>query len=242
MKINKTFMNHPFWTQLMSIQNDLPSLNEGDKSAFLQLIVEGFFPISYYSHYSFKQFAMLTPHPEAKATAQFISDTEAGLHPLLGDVPYKGIPHYKQISLMLASLNQDPLYDLPHPEKYAFFTAANAIDKTEIQALAYCNLIEHTAVWVIHYYQEFLSKWQSKYKVPSNTIFRVYLDEHNLTEGDDAEDQHINMLNKMNDPYSKLIGNEDYLQAIDHLNKSASTHFDDIMAKIDALTQKSFAA
>jgi hypothetical protein len=242
MEISKTFMNHPFWTQLMSIQSDLPSLNDSDKSAFLQLVVEGFYPISYYSHYSFKQFAKLTPHSEAKTTAQFISDTELGLHPLLGDVPYKGIPHYQQINLMLASLNQDPVYELSHPEKYAFFTEANAIDKTELQALAYCNLIEHTAVWVIHYYQEFLSKWQSKYKVSNHTIFRVYLDEHNLTEGDEAEDQHINMLNKMNGPYNTLIGNKDYQKAIDHLNKSANTHFDGIMTKIEALTQKPLAA
>ena len=242
MKINKTFMNHPLWNEVMSISQDLPDLSEDQKADYLQLIVEGFYPISYYSLYSFQQFAKLTPHTLAKTTALFISDTEAGMHPLLGNVPYKGTCHYQQINLMIASLNGDEAYKLQHPTRYAFFSKANAINPSEIQALAYCNLIEHTAVWVIHYYQEFVAKWQSKYKVPNHKIFRVYLDEHNLTEGDEAEEQHIKLLNKMNNPYKEQLGNEEYQTALDHLNKSAMEHFDRVMEKIHLLTRQTQVA
>ena len=137
MKINKTFMNHPLWNEVMSISQDLPDLSEDQKADYLQLIVEGFYPISYYSLYSYQQFAKLTPHTLAKTTALFISDTEAGMHPLLGNVPYKGTCHYQQINLMIASLNGDEAYKLQHPTRYAFFSKANAINPSEIQALAF---------------------------------------------------------------------------------------------------------
>lgn len=63
--------------------------------------------------------------------------------------------------------------------------------------MAICDIIENTAPYVIHFYQDFLVQCQLAMGVSSEHLKRNYLDEHNLTEGDACEAQHIDMINRM---------------------------------------------
>jgi hypothetical protein len=200
-KNNQCFMKHPFWTDILAIQGEI-NVKGHKKEEFLSLVVQGFYPISHFSYFSFNLFANLAGEANAKSTARFIAEVENGAHPLLGNAPYKGIPHCELLNICIASLiNKKEGFQIKNPESFQFFTNMKNMKLNEVEALAFCNEIEETAPMVINNYQDFVAKWQYLNKIPSAAIQRVYLDEHNLTEGSDFEDQHIQMIGKMNSPY-----------------------------------------
>ena len=95
-----------------------------------------------------------------------------------------------------------------------------------------CDLIESTAPYVIHFYQDFLIQCQVALGVSSEHLERSYLDEHNLTEGDACEDQHIAMLAKMKGNYSSKANSKEYVKEQSAFISQVNLHFDRSYQKI----------
>jgi hypothetical protein len=87
-------------------------------------------------------------------------------------------------------------------------------------------LIENTAPYVIHFYQDFLIQCQLALCVPSESVRRDYLDEHNLTEGDACEAQHIDMLDRMKAHYRHLEDSDAYKEEKTTFARLVSAHFE----------------
>jgi hypothetical protein len=228
-------MDHPFWTEVLSIPvtgqnlwiNKLKSESFKTQSRFLQLIVEGFYPISFASLLSFKRVSEISKYPETVKIARNFYDIESGIFPIIPDSPNKNLPHCDQLKLMIQSLARDLKFNISEPETFAIHQKLQIADAKLVKALAFCECIENTAPQVISFYQDFMAQWQCTMNVSSKFINRIYLDEHGLTEGSDSEHQHIQMVSKMMMPYNDLVTSQEYSDSkrtfhalcIEHLNE-----------------------
>lgn len=208
------FMSHPFWDALRidngtNALHGLQSLATHDLETLVCEAVKGFYPISYASLLAFKRFAEMADQPESRAIAWEIYQVEKGDKPLIEGSPLTGVPHCDQLKMMFESLLGTPM-NMPAPEDFSVLQKADIPNASLTKAMAICDLIEHTAPFVIHFYQDFLIQCQVALRVPSELIQRSYLDEHNLTEGNACEAQHIDMLGRMMGHYNHLMHTEEY--------------------------------
>jgi len=208
------FMSHPFWDTLRigSKSNTYQSLQELDSAkhkAVVKEAVEGFYPVSYASLQAFKRFSDLADNPESKSIAYEIYMVEKGERPLIEGSELTGVLHCDQLKIMFESLLDDAL-PIDHPETFDILVKADIPNASIVKAMAICDLIENTAPYVIHFYPGFLIQCQLALGVPSEQLKRSYLDEHNLTEGDACEDQHVDMLNRMKANYASETNSAEY--------------------------------
>jgi hypothetical protein len=224
------FMSHPFWNALRihphsDMFNSLKKLDNKQRSRLIAEAVKGFYPISYASLQSFKRFSDLAENPESKAIAYEIYLVEKGDKPLIEGSELTGVNHCDQLKIMFESLLENELA-IEKPESFEVLQKADIPNAPLVKAMAICDLIENTAPFVIHFYQDFLIQCQLAFGVPSERLKRSYLDEHNLTEGDACEDQHIEMLSKMKGNYADLEYSAAYKSAQIEFVALVSKHFD----------------
>jgi hypothetical protein len=234
------FMNHPFWNLLridasnQDLSDGLRKLSPAETHTLVTEAVQGFYPISYASLLSFKRFSELADNPESKAIAHEIYMVESGERPLVEGAPLTGVRHCDQLKIMFESLLKQSL-PISEPETYAVIKQANITNADIIKSMAICDLIESTAPYVIHFYQDFLIQCQIALRIPSEQLERSYLDEHNLTEGDACEDQHIAMLAKMKGNYASGVNSTAYATAQAAFIALVEQHFDKSYHKMQAL-------
>lgn len=202
------FMSHPFWRLLRigtgsPVGEKLRLLDDEARGRVIAEAVKGFYPVSYASLLAFRRFSELADHPEAKAIAFEIHAVESGNKPLIEGSAFTGVRHCDQLKIMFESLLGRPL-PVDDPETFEVLTVSDISQASLPKAMAICEVIEHTAPFVIHFYQDFLVQCQVAMDIPSEKVQRNYLDEHNLTEGDACEAQHIDMLGRMMAPYADV--------------------------------------
>jgi hypothetical protein len=233
------FMSHPFWDALRihahadTVQT-LQQLTHPALSDYITAAVRGFYPISYASLQAFRRFSELAEDAEAKAIAREIYLVEKGDKPLVPGSPLTGVPHCDQLKMMFESLLDSPL-DITEPTAFAVLQQADIDSASLVKAMAICDMIEHTAPYVIHFYQDFLLQCQIALMVPSERIQRTYLDEHNLTEGDACEDQHIEMLDKMKGAYRHLAQTPEYAAEQAAFSQLVEAHFEQQAGRMQQL-------
>lgn len=208
------FMSHPFWTLLrihpqQGLFQALKKLSHTQQYALIKEAVQGFYPVSYASLLAFKRFSDLAEHPDSKAIAYEIYLVEKGEKPLITGSDMTGVLHCDQLKILFESVIGEPL-SIHRPEDFEVLQETDIPHASLLKAMAICDLIENTAPYVIHFYQDFLIQCQLALSVPSESVRRNYLDEHNLTEGDACEEQHIDMLDRMKGHYRQLCDSEDY--------------------------------
>ena len=102
-------------------------------------------------------------------------------------------------------------------------------------ALAVSEVIERTAPGVIHAYADFVSKWQVMFQRPTQKLNRIYLDEHNLTEGKDHGAQHICLVDELMQPYQAELKSLAYQDEQNRFNCLCMDHFENVYQKIIAI-------
>ena len=209
------FMNHPLWDVIRIARNSnligqLRKMNLNRLVSYITVAVSAFYPISYASLLAFRRFSTLSDDPEVKAIANEIYLVECGERPIIRGSEYTGIKHCEQLKIMFESLFSNINFDIPSPENFEVLRKADIENADLVKSLAICDLIETTAPFVIHFYQDFLIQCQLALGRSSEFVKRNYLDEHNLTEGDTCELQHIEMLGRMKLNYSDVISSTAY--------------------------------
>ncbi len=240
------FMAHPFWDSLRIHPNSktfnaLQKLDAPARRALIEEAVKGFYPVSYASLLAFKRFSDLAENPESKAIAHEIYLVEKGEKPLIEGSDMTGVLHCDQMKMMFESLLGETL-QIAEPEHFEVLQKADIPQSSIVKSMAICDLIENTAPFVIHFYQDFLIQCQLAIGVPSEQLNRNYLDEHNLTEGDSCEDQHIEMLGKMKGNYRDLEQSEAYQQEKEGFIALVSAHFEQHRQKMAAIMDSALAA
>lgn len=224
------FMSHPFW-ELLRIRPQsatfgaLQKLDRERRYALVREAVQGFYPVSYASLLAFKRFSELADHPESKAIAHEIYLVEKGDKPLIEGSDMTGVLHCDQLKILFESVVGESL-SIDRPEAFEVLHETDIQNASLLKAMAICDLIENTAPYVIHFYQDFLVQCQLALCVPSESVRRNYLDEHNLTEGDACEEQHIDMLDRMKAHYNHLSDSEAYEKEKSRFIHSVKAHFD----------------
>lgn len=224
------FMAHPFWHTLRicpesNTTERVAKMDSAGRRFFVTEAVKGFYPISYASLLAFKRFSDLTESPEAKAIAHEIYLVEKGEKPLIHGSEMTGVRHCDQLKMMFESLLDEQM-DISEPDVFEILNKADIENADLTKSLAICDLIENTAPFVIHFYQDFLVQCQSAMRIPSEKLKRSYLDEHNLTEGDACEEQHIEMLGKMKSSYQHLLESDAYKQEQNNFIRLVEQHFE----------------
>ncbi|MFN0037379.1 MAG: hypothetical protein ACKVUS_20155 [Saprospiraceae bacterium] len=240
------FMAHPFWDSLRIHPQSktfevLKKLDPTTRRALVSEAVKGFYPVSYASLLAFKRFADLAENPESKAIAHEIYLVEKGEKPLIEGSDMTGVLHCNQMKMMFESLLGEAL-DIAEPEEFEVLKKADISNSSIVKSMAICDLIENTAPFVIHFYQDFLIQCQLAMGVPSECLNRNYLDEHNLTEGDSCEDQHIEMLGKMKGNYQELEKSAAYRQEKEEFIALVSVHFEQHRQNMAAIIGTALAA
>ncbi len=235
------FMSHPFWDKLRIGSNAntfdaLKRLDTPKHKALIKEAVEGFYPISYASLQAFKRFSDLAEHPESKSIAYEIYMVEKGERPLIEGSELTGVLHCDQLKIMFESLINDTL-PIDQPESFDILAQADIPNASIVKAMAICDLIENTAPYVIHFYQDFLIQCQLALGVPSEQLKRSYLDEHNLTEGDACEDQHVDMLNRMKANYASDTNSAEYEVEKAQFITLVSNHFEKHRVRMAEIVQ-----
>lgn len=224
------FMSHPFW-ELLRIRpqsgtfSALQKLDRERRYALVREAVQGFYPVSYASLLAFKRFSELAEHPESKAIAHEIYLVEKGDKPLIEGSDMTGVLHCDQLKMMFESVVGKSL-SIDSPEDFEVLQKTDIPNASLLKAMAICDLIENTAPYVIHFYQDFLIQCQLALCIPSESVRRNYLDEHNLTEGDACEEQHIDMLDRMKAHYRHLSDSESYKKEKKVFIRSVNAHFE----------------
>lgn len=224
------FMSHPFWDGLRigahtSTFESLKAMTFEQRRAIICEAVKGFYPISYASLLAFKRFSKLAENETSREIAREIYLVEKGERPLIEGSGMTGVRHCDQMKMMFESVLGQPL-SVAEPEDFEVLQLADIPNASLLKAMAICDLIENTAPFVIHFYQDFLIQCQLAMQVPSESIQRTYLDEHNLTEGDSCEDQHIEMLGRMKGNYRELEGSPAYAREQALFIEQVSAHFE----------------
>ena len=240
------FMAHPFWDALRIHPQSqtfvaLKKLEQPARKALVAEAVKGFYPVSYASLQAFKRFSELAENPESKAIAHEIYRVEKGELPLIEGSGMTGILHCDQMKMMFESLLGETL-QIAEPEHFEVLKKADIPNSSIVKSMAICDLIENTAPFVIHFYQDFLIQCQLAMGVPSERLNRNYLDEHNLTEGDSCEDQHIEMLDKMKGNYLELEHSDAYAREKSGFIGLVSAHFECHRQNMAAIMEKALAA
>jgi hypothetical protein len=239
------FMAHPFWDSLRLHPGSrtfeaLKNLDYSGRRDLVAEAVKGFYPVSYASLLSFKRFSDLAENPESKAIAHEIYSVEKGEMPLIEGSSMTGVLHCDQMKMMFESLLGEALH-ITAPEHFEVLKKADIPNASIVKSMAICDLIENTAPFVIHFYQDFLIQCQLAMGVPSEQLNRNYLDEHNLTEGDSCEDQHIEMLGKMKGNYRELEQSEAYEQEKAGFMALVSAHFERHRQNMAVIMDTAFA-
>jgi len=230
------FMEHSFWKTLRiggnsQIIKSLIQLGPSARKLLITEAIKGFYPISYASMLSFKRFSDVADDPESKAIAYMIYEVEKGDRPLIEGSEMTGILHCDQLKMMFESLINETI-EMPSPESFDVLKKAKISDANIVKSMAICDIIENTAPYVIHFYQDFLIQCQVAFDVSSENVKRGYLDEHNLTEGDSCSEQHIEMLDKMKGKYQELEVSEEYEFEKNNFIELVNDHFSDHHSKI----------
>ncbi len=231
------FMNHPFWDFFRIGTNPdkyelLKGLKTEERYELLKAAVGGFYPVSYMSLLSFKKFSELTQYKDSREIAERIYLTEKGDLPLIAGSEFEGIKHCDQLKIMFESL-LNMKFELPPPENYDLVKAVDIEHATLTKSMAICDIIENTAPYVIHFYQDLLVQCQVAFNISSEGIKRTYLDEHNLTEGAACEEQHIEMVTKMKLRYAELENSEEYATAGKDFCLEVNNHFDASLGRMN---------
>jgi hypothetical protein len=248
----ESFINHPYWENVLAIQDRNQSqiihravtLPVEKKKEFLTLVASGFYPISYSSPLGFSRVAELTNDVQAKEIATNIYEVELGKHPFIKGNWNLDVLHCDQYKLTLASLMDGCEIELPHPSEFSVNRKLDIKNASATLALAVCDVIEHTAPAIIQYVQDFVVQWQYLTSRKSSLVNRTWLDEHNLSEGDTAEDQHIGLIEKMMKPFGSIVESKEYENAKALYNRECIHHLDEVCGKIMELVdiQTSVAA
>tara|TARA_R110000868_G_scaffold8205_3_gene42488 strand:+ start:81986 stop:82756 length:771 start_codon:yes stop_codon:yes gene_type:complete len=207
-------LDHAFWHQFFTI---MPKPNEGlmriaeashaEQVKFLTQVVDAFYVLPVMSTCVFKRMADLTDG-EPSELATLIHETEVGLHPIIKGTRYDNIPHPEQYKLMIASLLDD--CTIHHNQTYVRqFMAKTQVQHASLsQAIAMAELIETTAPSMIRGIEDFVAQWQVYTGRSSHSVKRNYLYEHGLTEGDESDEQHIVLVDKIVAQYGKDLDPE----------------------------------
>lgn len=224
------FMRHAFWRLLRigtgsPLGEKLPLLDDDARRTVIAEAVKGFYPVSYASLLAFRRFSELADHPEARAIAREIYAVESGSKPLIQGSAFTGVRHCDQLKIMFESLLGRAL-PVDDPEAFEVLAVSDISRASLPKAMAICEVIEQTAPFVIHFYQDFLVQCQVALDIPSEKVQRNYLDEHNLTEGDACEAQHIDMLGRMMAPYAEVQHSPAYGEEKAQFIRVVSNHFE----------------
>jgi hypothetical protein len=240
-----SFINHPYWENVLAIRENNQSsvihhaitLPFEKKQEFLTLVASGFYPISYSSPMGFSRVAELADDSQAKEIAMHIYEVEHGKHPFIKGNWNQDVLHCDQFKLTLASLLDGCEIELPHPAEFTVNKKLDIQNASATLALAVCDVIEHTAPAIIQYVQDFVVQWQYLTSRKSSLVNRTWLDEHELTEGDMADDQHIGLIEKMKKPFGRIVESKEYENAKALYNRECIHHLDEVYAKILELVE-----
>ena len=243
---SKSFMQHPYWRNVLGMpvqgKNDIiikmTQASTPRQTAFLTLVVEGFYPISYSSPLSFYRVSELSHSEKTRFIANNIYEVELGKHPFIKGGKSQNVLHCEQLKHTIASLVEGLEITLPRPDAFPLAEKINIPESDLCTSLAICEVIEHTAPDVINYMQDFVLQWQYLTNRPSNKINRTYLDEHNLTEGNESADQHIGMVDNMLRPHADLVNSAAYAKANFNFHSACITHLDTVYSKMLSLAKE----
>jgi hypothetical protein len=237
----QTFINHPYWENVLAIPSRVihraVQLPVGKQKEFLALVASGFYPISYSSPLGFGRVAELTDATQAKEIANLIYEVELGKHPFIKGNWNTDVLHCDQFKLTIESLIDDCEITLISPSEFAVNRNLDIQNSSVTLALAVCDVIEHTAPAIIQYVQDFVVQWQYLTSRKSVRVNRTWLDEHDLSEGDTADDQHIGLIEKMMKPYEAIVSAPEYEEAKALYHRECINHLDDVYAKIMELVE-----
>lgn len=236
------FMKHPFWDHLRlhsasTTFSQLVRLEESERKHVVCAAVEGFYPISYASLQAFRRFSEIAPDAVSKEIAREIYLVEKGDKPLIKGSEMTGVLHCDQLKIMFESLVEAQL-PIERPETFWVLHRADIPNASLTKTMAICDTIENTAPYVIHFYQDFLIQCQLAMGISSEYLKRTYLDEHNLTEGDSCEDQHIEMINRMKGQCAHLTNTPEYETEQRRFSLLVEAHFEQCRLKIEQLLKK----
>ena len=210
---DKTFglISHPFWTEVLSITESelkkdsvfaFSKANAEVKAKFLQLIVNGFYPLGNISYLVFKRVETAT-NSEAADIVKPIYEAEAGMRPLVKGTRFESVTHPAQFKLFIESMMPDLKLIAPIELKDKLVLDSSIKEATVSEAIAAAYIIENSAPGIIYALQDFACKWQVFNTRRSKFIEYNFVYEHGLIEGSEAAEQHLciieALLNKFKD-------------------------------------------
>jgi hypothetical protein len=215
----RKIMNHGYWTEMLALPKGGGINSYVEKAAkrdrngrrdFISKVTKGFYPISCSSPIAFNRVAKLSDEPETVKPAKLIYEVELGLHPVMKNHPYTGVPHSEQFRRSMESLVEGVVIPYPEFERDQLMGELELHQSGLTQALATCDVIEHIAPEVIQYFREFIGQWQVATGRKSKDMDTTFFDEHALLEDDKCEDQHIGLIDAMLKPYSEQASSVEY--------------------------------
>jgi hypothetical protein len=239
----KNFMQHPYWTEVLSIPQTgtnkyLYAFTKQPAEVqhrFLDLVLEGFYPVSYSSPMAFLRVSELAEEGEAKSAARYIYEVELGMHPFIKNSKYQNVLHCVQLQQTVASLIDNATIEKAHPDSHRLTQLLSLQDADLLTALAVCDEIEHQAPQVIVCFQDLVAQWQYLTNRSSDKIDRIYLDEHGLTEGTDEEDQHVEIVERIKSPFTHLTATAQYEEKKRWYNELCISHINGVYNSINDL-------
>jgi hypothetical protein len=233
---------HPFWQKILTIQPEnsppyfelIAKADTTLKIQFLSAIVKGFYPLTFSSAHVFKRVEQVTAD-KAKYIARAIYTTELGLKPLIKTISFEGVTHPEQFRMLIESLQEDCIIAPPLSLTEQFIDKIAVDQQSLSQILGYASVIEHNGPNIIYALQDFISQWQTHTRRKSSLIKFQFVYEHGLVEGQEGEEQHIAMVNKMAGQYSNKIDNSQFNLAIQHFVMSYHSILDKVYEEIQQL-------
>jgi len=236
----RKIMQHPYWTKVLALPecgginqyiSTATTADQDTKRDFLQLVTNGFYPISLTSPIAFGRVAKLSTNVKTKRIANIIYEVELGKHPLINGHPYTNITHSEQFRMSIESLAKDNIF-IPESEAENLIKNLKIRGCSLIQALATCDVIEHIAPEAISIFKDFYSQWQIATGRKSSDIDTTFFDEHALLEDNKSEEQHIGMVEKLLKPYKKIVENRTYKKKKQTYHERVFKHLDTVYNEI----------
>jgi hypothetical protein len=203
MRDRPRILDHAYWELLRMAPGGNPHVQRAlagsaaQRQHLVDVVANGFFPISRSSPLSFNRVVELTRTDGLAAAAELASQialTETGERPLVGW--YLGVDHPQSFLRTVSAVSACvPRLDAGLGDA---FLAELGVPESELgQLVGYCEMIEaiapHTTSWIA----EFVAQWAVLSGAAFSQLWWPYLCEHLLTEGETSHDQHIQVVSAL---------------------------------------------
>src|SRR3989344_6129170 len=178
------------------------------ESHFLQLVMMGFYPLSYSILEAFRVIEELAPNDAIRSKVRFFVEVEEGKQ--AASDWYRNVSRSELFRRLFSSLSPGTTPITVDEEMLGQYLGALRLREGGlVRALVTATFIEKTGMYVLQLLHDFVAQWQTLAGLSTSKVDLTYLNEHMLHEGEGSEDQHVNLITNLVEECGPLdFGNE----------------------------------